>query len=56
MVLGMATGSIMISGRDDHYFGDLKALVTLNKFYYRKFFVVVQAIFMVEKPNSHNSE
>jgi hypothetical protein len=41
----MATGSIMISGRGDHYFGDLKALVGLNKFYDGKSFVVKASYF-----------
>jgi hypothetical protein len=45
MVLGMATGSIMISGRDDHYFGDLKALIGRNKSSCEGFFVGRRAIF-----------
>jgi hypothetical protein len=38
MVLGMATGSMMISGMGDHYFGELKALIGSNKSSCRGFF------------------
>ena len=40
MVLGMATGSIMISGKGDHYFDESNELVGCNKSRYCEFFVI----------------
>jgi hypothetical protein len=42
----------MISGRDDHYFGDLKALIGRNKCRYREFFVDGRSIFCKGKQNN----
>jgi hypothetical protein len=42
----------MISGMDDHYFGDLKALIGRNKSAYRGFFVDGRSIFCKSKQNN----
>ncbi len=45
MVFGMATGSIMISGKDDHYFDESNERGGSNKSRYCEFFVMDGAIY-----------